>query len=298
MATIRYIFTTIWAISCLAISGCAQTGAAGQQYDAGAFVGSTPGDDTIRAILGIAPGSKTEFIKWECSFQKISPNTGTFNCTARYGVGKNGTNGFINGGEEIAATGSYRIYYPADGIPGKYFYQLRSEKFTAPLELIEMDRNIFYFADAHHHLLVGNGGCSYVLNRISPLKNPVDSLLGIFDGRTPCQELAVQLDEKMNEECTKIKWRLTLYRDPVTGGPGRYELFGFVHKKDSPRTGPWRIVRGVMGNPDAPVYQLDQTGRPPLFLWKADDNILFFLDRDRNLMVGNRDFSYTLNRVK
>lgn len=29
---------------------------------------------------------------------------------------------------------------------------------------------------------------------------------------------------------------------------------------------------------------------------KGDDNVLFFLDKDRNLLVGNSDFSYTLNR--
>jgi hypothetical protein len=33
--------------------------------------------------------------------------------------------------------------------------------------------------------------------------------IGTFDGRTPCRELAVQLQEKVGHECIKIKWRLT-----------------------------------------------------------------------------------------
>jgi hypothetical protein len=31
---------------------------------------------------------------------------------------------------------------------------------------------------------------------------------------------------------------------------------------------------------------------------KADDNVILFLDGERNLLVGNGDFSYTLNRAK
>ena len=98
-------------------------------------------------------------------------------------------------------------------------------------------------------------------------------------------------------ECTKIKWRLTLYKDSVTGNPDTYGLLGFVYKKDNPRIGKWRIIKGTKANPEAIVYQLDQPGREPLFLQKGDDNILFFLDQGKNLLVGNRDFSYTLNRV-
>ena len=59
----------------------------------------------------------------------------------------------------------------------------------------------------------------------------------------------------------------------------------------------WTIVRGTKTNPEAVVYQLepDKPGGS-LSCVKADDNILFFLDKERNLMVGNGDFSYTLNR--
>lgn len=124
------------------------------------------------------------------------------------------------------------------------------------------------------------------------------NVVGVFDGRTPCRDLASQLDEKIATECIKIKWRLILYKDSITTNSGTYELFGFVYKKDRPRLGKWYLIKGTKSNSDAMVYQLEQPGRAPLFLMKADDNILFFLDKEKNLMVGNRDFSYTLNRVK
>ena len=122
-------------------------------------------------------------------------------------------------------------------------------------------------------------------------------MIGVFDGRTPCRDLAKQINEIVTTECTKIKWRLTLYKNADSVNQGTYELIGFVYKKDNPRMGKWHIVKGIESNPEAIVYQLDQDGREPLFLMKGDDNILFFLDQEKKLMAGNRDFSYTLNRV-
>lgn len=129
---------------------------------------------------------------------------------------------------------------------------------------------------------------------ISQPAKKTNALVGVFDGRTPCQELAKQLDEKITAACIKIKWRLTLYKDSATGDPTTYELIGFAYQKGNPRTGQWHIIKE---NPATTIYQIDQTGKKPLLFLKADDNILFFLDENKKIMVGNRDFSYTLNRV-
>jgi hypothetical protein len=130
--------------------------------------------------------------------------------------------------------------------------------------------------------------------QLIPQKKP---LVGIFDGRTPCQELAGMIQETTTPECTKIKWRLALYKDSVTGKPNGYQLWGLIYRNERPREGQWQIVRGTKADPDAIVYRLDLEGKPSLFLQKGDDNVLFFLDAAKKLLVGNRDFSYTLNRV-
>ena len=129
-------------------------------------------------------------------------------------------------------------------------------------------------------------------------ENWSDTLIGVFDGRTPCHELAKQLDEKVGPECIKIKWRLSIYQSLVSGNSGTYELQGFVYKKGSPRIGKWHILKGTKTDPQAIVYQLDHPVGQSLFLQKGDENILFFLSPQKELLVGNRDFSYTLNRVK
>lgn len=130
--------------------------------------------------------------------------------------------------------------------------------------------------------------------RVTGKTKPV---LGVFDGRTPCQDLAKQLNEKVIPECTKIKWRLVLYVDSITGNATTYSLLGFVYKKDNPRVGRWHIIKGTKATPEAIVYQLDLAGGTSLFLQRGGNNVLFFLDQEKNLMVGDRDLSYTLNRT-
>ena len=139
-------------------------------------------------------------------------------------------------------------------------------------------------------MLINNFGIAQTVTE------PQHHLLGIFDGRTPCNVLAAYLNEPVSPDCIKIKWRLSLFVDSITKEPTRYELIGITYKKENPRIGNWQIQKGTHADPGAIVYELKEEGRPTLFFQRGDDNILFFLDKDRKLLVGNRDFSYTLNR--
>jgi hypothetical protein len=123
-------------------------------------------------------------------------------------------------------------------------------------------------------------------------------VFGYFEGRSPCQEIVKMLNVSGREACIKIKWQLILYQDPVTHAPTTYALGGFAWR-NPPRTGKWAIVKGAKEDPNAVVYQLDPDD-PQGFLsfLKADENILYFLDTNRELLVGNETFSYTLNRVR
>lgn len=121
-------------------------------------------------------------------------------------------------------------------------------------------------------------------------------LIGIFDGRTPCQELAAQLEQPTVPECWKIKWRLKLYATDQGGTNGQYALEGFVFRKENILRGEWRLIKGTNADPLAQVIELTRKKGPPIYLQKADENILFILDLKKNIMVGNRNFSYTLNR--
>jgi len=121
------------------------------------------------------------------------------------------------------------------------------------------------------------------------------SVYGVFEGRPPCQAIARQVDSPVSAECTKVKWSLVFYQDSVTKQPTVYHLFGRL----LPADGKWKIIKGIKSNPGAEVFQLE-TGKPGVYFYflKGDNNVLFVLDENKALRVGNEDFSYTLNRVE
>ena len=98
-------------------------------------------------------------------------------------------------------------------------------------------------------------------------------------------------------DCIKLKWRLFLFQDK-NGQPTTYMLYGTFYI-DQTRQGTWKISKGTKSDPDAIVYELDP-GQPgkTFYLMKGDENVIFFLDENKALRIGNPDFSYTLNRVK
>ena len=132
--------------------------------------------------------------------------------------------------------------------------------------------------------------------KIAPLATG-PTVFGVFEGRSPCHGIARELKLPQHAGCTKVKWRITLYQDPRTSAPTTYKVEGTLHRQ-SAREGTWSIVRGAKTDPNAIVYRLGPTPtEAELLLLKADDNILFILNRDREPMVGHAEFSYTLNRV-
>lgn len=123
------------------------------------------------------------------------------------------------------------------------------------------------------------------------------TVFGVFEGRSPCHGIARELKLPQYAGCMKVKWCVTLYRNPETSAPTTYKVEGTLHRQNA-REGTWSIIQGTKTDPNATVYQLNPTQtEAALFLLKADDNVLLFLNQDREPLVGNANFSYTLNRV-
>ena len=122
-------------------------------------------------------------------------------------------------------------------------------------------------------------------------------LFGRFVGRSPCREIATNIGASVPDQCFKIKWDVTLFQDEVTGAPTIYRIDATLYRQ-SPRVGKWKIVSDAAHHPNAIIYELEAaSGHGAIRLLKADDNIIFFIGADGRLMVGNIDFSYTLNRT-
>ena len=92
------------------------------------------------------------------------------------------------------------------------------------------------------------------------------------------------------------QWYFLFYVDSVTSKPSYFLMGGMGYRKETMDSGKWQIVTEGKGRI---IYRLySDIWARPLSLVKGDDNMLFFIDANGRLLVGNEDFSYTLNRRK
>ena len=253
------------------------------------YVGSTPAHSLVRDFLKISSTDSIDFIRW-----KLEIGSGTFKLHCLYGMAKPGTPGFSNE-QTVAFEGQFT--------KSENYYHLNNN--GKSISILELNANVLHFVDLNNQMLTGNGGYSYALNNehpgeaneinIRPQQVNIKSLQ-VFEGRTPCHELAVLLGLNKSEACDKMKWYFLFYTDSVTGKPSYFLMGGMGYRKESMLRGQWQISTEQNGRviyklySDKWVRSLDQL--------RGDEGILFFIDAKGRLLVGNEDFSYTLNRKK
>jgi hypothetical protein len=253
------------------------------------YRGCTPAHPDVRKFLGISLTDSIDFIRW-----KIVVGANRYELDCRYGLSKANTNGFVNERKHLSS-----------GELMKHDYQYTLRNNNKNLHILAINPNLLHLLDNNKKMLVGNGGYSYTLNTNTPIKtdkfnlsisnNAIASSMA-FEGRTPCQELAKLMVLNKSADCIKMKWYIIFNVDPVTK-QHLYKLKGgLAFRQENKFQGEWEIIKGKEGRV---IYKLKpESGRYIIYLLKADDNILLFTDQDGNLLVGNEDFSYTLNRTR
>ena len=96
------------------------------------------------------------------------------------------------------------------------------------------------------------------------------SVFGVFAGSSPCGDAIRQLlGISSDVPADLVQWKLTLYQDPKTLAPARYELrydYGSTAAgkpglatgvKTFQQQGTWALGKGIKSNPDAVVYELN-----------------------------------------
>ena len=252
------------------------------------YQGSTPAHRDVRVFLNISLTDSIDFIKWH-----LAIDADRYELSCKYGLAKGGTDGFTN---EKQARFSGKL--AKDG----HHYILRDD--DRNFYILQLNSNLLQLVDRNKKILVGNGGYSYTLNTDTPQKTDQLNLSSkqvlmepeaSFQGRTPCQELATMMGLNKSGACDKMKWYIIFFADPGTGKPTHYLKGGRAYKRETMTKGKWETYRGKDGRV---MYKLDpDKGNFATYLVKVDDNTLFFTDADGNLLVGNKNFSYTLNRV-
>lgn len=251
------------------------------------YTGSTPAHEDVRYFLNIPSKDSIDFIRW-----KFTPHSNTYELDCEYGIGKPSTNGFIN-----RKTTAFSGPLLREG----NYYKLQHKNKT--LYILEINANILHLLDKNKNLLTGNGGFSYALNNTEPVKtnqfnfqstSTSSSTPMTFQGRTPCEGLIQIVNPERAATCEKIKWYILLYADEK-GQPSHYLRASGGLKKENMIKGKWEIVHG---KDERLIYKLNPGNTAgTIYLLKADDNILFFTDSAGNLLSGDENFSYTLNRT-
>jgi hypothetical protein len=252
------------------------------------YQGSTPPHAVTREFLGISLTDSIDFIRW-----KLIIRADQYELDCQYGLGKAGTNGFTN---------TKTAVFSGKLIKQDHYYSLVRDDKT--LLLFEVNSNLLHLVDHNKNLLIGDGGFSYVLNNTNPSKSKEfnyhakqssSSYLMAFQGRTPCHGLPATIRNTSSGACEKLKWYIILFTDSISGKPSYYLEGGRSYKKESMTKGSWQILR----KEGRTIYKLETEKRAaPFYLLRADDTILFFTDAEGNLLVGDEDFSYTLNRTE
>ena len=272
----------------------------------GTFVGTSLCADIAKPLLNIPPGASCDRIKWNLILNSDarSQMPTTYELNAEYGFHVDNRT-FVTSAS-IQVMGRWRVVNGSRKDPTEVVVQLDPGR-SQTISFVMLDDNLLHLLDKDQSLMVGSAAQSYTLSRREESKRAMTLVsrsvspnspanVEVFTGRTPCSEFRKVLTETVGPDCQKMKWELSLYRDAKTLVPTTYKIRGTVYRERI-REGKWTIVAGPKNNPRAVIFQLDPDKTSgSISLFQADNNVLFFLNKEGNLMVGNRDFSYTLNR--
>ena len=249
------------------------------------YTASTPAGRTVRDFLGINQADSIDFIRWQLKI--VDGKEFALSCS--YGISKPNTNGFIDE-KKLVLKGNANS---KDGT-------LTLNKAGKLLSMQVLNDNIMHLLNQDGSLMIGNGGWSYTLNNFTPatdaainFKSPrstfKDSMA--LEGRSPCGVPGI-IPEGV--QCYKLKWYVVLYTGDANNKSGMYKILGTPWRKQGGKTGKWTVITAKDGHI---IFRLDKDdGSALLNLLQLDNNIFVFTDASDKLLVGNEDFSYTLNR--
>lgn len=301
----------------LIYQSCSQTASSLKKTS---FEATTPCDEEIKQILGIPGSAECDMIKWNLSLYRDDRNIpSVFDLTCTYGTAKQGTRGFKEGAKNVQVKGKWTIEKTKITDSDKNMITLVPANASISLSFLEASENLLHLLKKDGVPMVGDAAWSYTLNNTNPVATPPVSLVAkelittgiisatdtvaVFVGRTPCNESLRRLHNITADGCNLIKCKLILLQNSKTQSPSGFVMQTIYVGKGDNRysvTGKWKLMKGTAADPDAIVYQLLPDSTPTeseILLVKAGSDLLFFINRDSQLLVGNDYCSYTLNRT-
>lgn len=124
------------------------------------FVGSTPCSQGTRPLPGMAVSDSCELMKW-----KLTLSADRFILHCNYGMAKQGTKGFVDGGKTIDLEGHWVIAKGRAADPNATIYRLTDNKSNRTILLLKLGEDLLQVLDSDYHLMTGTAAWSYTLNR-------------------------------------------------------------------------------------------------------------------------------------
>ena len=132
------------------------------------FVASTPCSVGTRPVPGILPGQTgCDLIKWRLKLSgdgKQAPGAYILDCD--YGIPKQGTRGFINGGTHLHREGKWSVAKGMASNPSAIIYRLDPDKPSESISFVRLNENLLHLLDSHQQLMNGTGAWSYTLSKV------------------------------------------------------------------------------------------------------------------------------------
>lgn len=133
----------------------------------GVFVASTPCSQGSRPLPGIPVNANCEFIKWNLTLyqDENAKSPTTYKLHFAYGLPKQGTTGFIDGGYKGEMEGTWKIVKGMGSDSNAIVYELSDKKTGKTISLLRLNDGVLHLLDSDQHLMIGSAAWSYTLNR-------------------------------------------------------------------------------------------------------------------------------------
>lgn len=120
------------------------------------FAGTTPCREGSQPLPGMPQDKPCEMMKWKLS---LSPHTFTLHCT--YGMGRQGSKEFADGGATLDLHGEWVTEGTALPI-----YRLTDAASGRTISFRKLNEDVLHLLDSGGRLMIGSAAWSYTLNRI------------------------------------------------------------------------------------------------------------------------------------
>lgn len=163
-------FLSIVLLCCIAITSCSQNSSS-ETLATDIFVGSTPCNPTVNAVLEIPLSDTCVFMKWELDMFNKNGKDSSFKLLISYGDFQPNTMDFLGGGKSMSIVGKLRSSYIMRNNTKYKIFHLANDNKDLRLLFMQLDNNILHFVDRNMKFVKGDPSFAFVLNRMDISKS-------------------------------------------------------------------------------------------------------------------------------